>query len=92
MRLVFDLLRPLSYNSAAIRRAYSESATSFNSSRYCFFDMPRLRASNESVDAERGLIEIELPTGADAIVLNISVDYKEEWSIDGRSDGGFTGQ
>jgi len=42
-------------------------------------------------DAERGLIEIELPTGADAIVLNISVDYKEEWSIDGRSDGGFTG-
>jgi hypothetical protein len=42
-------------------------------------------------DAERGLIEIELPAGADAIVLNISVDYKEEWSIDGRSDGGFTG-
>jgi hypothetical protein len=42
-------------------------------------------------DAERGLIEIELPNGADAIVLNISVDYKEEWSIDGRSDGGFTG-
>jgi hypothetical protein len=29
-------------------------------------------------DAERGLIEIELPTGADAIVLNISVDHKEE--------------
>jgi hypothetical protein len=24
-------------------------------------------------------------------VLNISVDYKEEWSIDGRSDGGATG-
>jgi hypothetical protein len=42
-------------------------------------------------DPERGLIEIELPTGADAIVLNISVDYKEEWSIDGRSDGGYTG-
>jgi hypothetical protein len=42
-------------------------------------------------DPERGLIEIELPPGADAIVLNISVDYKEEWSIDGRSDGGLTG-
>lgn len=42
-------------------------------------------------DPERGLIEIDLPSGADAIVLNISVDYKEEWSIDGRSDGGLTG-
>ena len=42
-------------------------------------------------DPERGLIEIELPAGADAIVLNISVDYKEEWSIDGRSDGTSTG-
>jgi hypothetical protein len=42
-------------------------------------------------DPERGLIEIDLPPGADAIVLNISVDYKEEWSIDGRSDGGATG-
>jgi hypothetical protein len=42
-------------------------------------------------DPERGLIEIDLPTGADAIVLNISVDYKEEFSIDGRSDGGLTG-
>jgi hypothetical protein len=42
-------------------------------------------------DPERGLIEIDLPNGTDAIVLNISVDYKEEWSIDGRSDGGGTG-
>jgi hypothetical protein len=42
-------------------------------------------------DPERGLIEIDLSPGSDAIVLNISVDYKEEWSIDGRSDGGATG-
>lgn len=42
-------------------------------------------------DPERGLIEIELPPGADAIVLNVSVEYKEEWSIDGRSDGNSTG-
>jgi hypothetical protein len=42
-------------------------------------------------DPERGLIEIDLSPGADAIVLNISVEYKEEWSIDGRSDGGATG-
>jgi hypothetical protein len=35
--------------------------------------------------------EITLPEGAAAIVLTISAEFAEEWSADGRSDGGSTG-
>ncbi len=38
-----------------------------------------------------GMREIELPPGAEAIVLSISNTYKEEWTADGRGDGGTTG-
>ena len=38
-----------------------------------------------------GPVEIELEPGADAVVLSLSVRYQEEWSADGRSDGGATG-
>jgi hypothetical protein len=34
-----------------------------------------------------GSREIILPSGADALVLNIAVEYCEEWTADGRGDG-----
>jgi hypothetical protein len=37
-------------------------------------------------DAEKGATEIELPDNTDAVVLSLSVRYKEEWAADGRSD------
>jgi len=43
-------------------------------------------------DASRGPFEIELPQDADALVLNLSLDQTEEWSADGRSDGGAAGR
>lgn len=36
-------------------------------------------------------VEIELPQGADAIVLSLTVQYAEEWTADGRSDLCTTG-
>lgn len=36
-------------------------------------------------------IPIELPTGAEAVVLSLVAEYKEEWTADGRSDGGASG-
>jgi len=39
-------------------------------------------------DARTGAAkEIILPAGADAVVLNIAVEYCEEWTADGRGDG-----
>jgi hypothetical protein len=35
--------------------------------------------------------ELELPPGADAIVLSLANNYREQWSADGRSDRGTTG-
>jgi hypothetical protein len=35
--------------------------------------------------------EIALPSGADALVLSIAVEYCEEWTADGRGDGGNAG-
>ncbi len=32
--------------------------------------------------------EIELPPSADAVLLNLAVEYHEEWTADGRGDGG----
>jgi hypothetical protein len=43
-------------------------------------------------DAKTGTpCEITLPRDADAIVLTLSAEYHEEWTADGRSDGGSTG-
>lgn len=36
-------------------------------------------------------IPIELPNGAEAVVLSLVAEYKEEWTADGRSDGGAAG-
>jgi hypothetical protein len=38
-----------------------------------------------------GPIEVVLPDGADAVVLTLSAEFSEEWTADGRSDGGSTG-
>ena len=35
--------------------------------------------------------EIVLPDGAEAVVLTLSAEFAEEWTADGRSDGGATG-
>jgi hypothetical protein len=38
-----------------------------------------------------GAKEIVMPSDADAVVLNIAVEYCEEWTADGRGDGGNAG-
>jgi hypothetical protein len=38
-----------------------------------------------------GAKEIILPAGADAVVLSAAVEYCEEWTADGRGDGGNAG-
>jgi hypothetical protein len=43
-------------------------------------------------DAKTGsACEIALPHGADGVVLTLSAEFHEEWTADGRSDGGATG-
>jgi hypothetical protein len=43
-------------------------------------------------DARNGAAkEIILPSGAAAVVLSIAVEYGEEWTADGRGDGGNAG-
>lgn len=43
-------------------------------------------------DAKSGdAIPLNLPSGAEALVLSLAVDYCEEWTADGRSDNGATG-
>ena len=42
-------------------------------------------------DAKTGTVEISLPDKYDAIVLNITVEYHEEWTADGRGDGKSSG-
>ena len=42
-------------------------------------------------DAKSGAIELSLPREAKALLLSIAVEWCEEWSADGRSDGGATG-
>jgi hypothetical protein len=36
-------------------------------------------------------VELVLPEGADALVLTLSAEFREEWTADGRSDGETTG-
>ena len=42
-------------------------------------------------DARSGTHEIACPTGNDGIVLNITAEYHEEWTADGRGDGKNSG-
>jgi hypothetical protein len=42
-------------------------------------------------DAKTGARELDLPEGAAALVLNLAVEYPEEWTADGRRDNGFSG-
>jgi hypothetical protein len=43
-------------------------------------------------DAQRGgPNQIELPPDADGVVLSLAVEQHEEWTADGRSDGGVSG-
>jgi len=41
-------------------------------------------------DAKNGVPqEIELDAGAEGVILSITMRHEEEWSADGRSDGGY---
>jgi hypothetical protein len=42
-------------------------------------------------DARTGTKELKLPHGASALMLNLSVEYVEEWTADGRGDNGWSG-
>ena len=42
-------------------------------------------------DARSGTHEIACPTGNDGIVLNVTAEYHEEWTADGRGDGKISG-
>lgn len=42
-------------------------------------------------DARTGTKELELPSGASALMLNLSVEYDQEWTADGRGDEGWSG-
>ena len=53
---------------------------------------PRSRVVALWKDAQRGIpVEIELPKDKFAAVLNLTVENAEEYTADGRSDGGATG-
>lgn len=53
---------------------------------------PRPRVIALWKDARRGdSVEIELPKGSDAVVLNLTVEQIEEFTADGRTDDGATG-
>ncbi|AFL89341.1 hypothetical protein Terro_3111 [Terriglobus roseus DSM 18391] len=38
-------------------------------------------------DAKTGTTELSCPSGSEAIVLNVTAEYHEEWTADGRGDG-----
>jgi hypothetical protein len=42
-------------------------------------------------DALYGTTEIDIPDDASAILLNLSVEYREEWTADGRGDNRASG-
>lgn len=56
---------------------------------------PRSATPSRSVglwkDARSDFVELELPRGADGLLLNLCTEVVEEWTADGRSDGGVTG-
>lgn len=54
--------------------------------------LKRSRAVGLWKDARLGeAVELELPEGADGLILSIAVENYEEWTADGRSDGGTSG-
>jgi hypothetical protein len=56
---------------------------------------PRSAKPSRSVglwkDARSDFVELELPRGADGLVLSLCTEMVEEWTADGRSDRGVTG-
>ena len=42
-------------------------------------------------DARTGTRELACPAGSDGIVLNVTAEYQEEWTADGRGDGKNSG-
>lgn len=56
---------------------------------------PRSAKPSRSVglwkDARSDFVELELPQGAAGLLLNLCTEMVEEWTADGRSDGGVTG-
>jgi hypothetical protein len=38
-------------------------------------------------DALKGATEIELPAGYEAVAVSLSIQYREEFTADGRGDG-----
>lgn len=64
------------------------TVTSGGMSRLCKTRTERDRSDVVALwrDPQTGTHEIELPKDGDAIVLNITVEYQEEWTADGRGD------
>lgn len=56
---------------------------------------PRSATPSRSIglwkDVRADRVELELPQGADGLLLNLCTESVEEWTADGRSDGGVTG-
>jgi hypothetical protein len=72
------------------------SVLSLTSIGMCEFSRPPGKPPSRTIalwkDAFSGeAIQINLPAGADAILLNVVRHKSEEWSADGRSDGGVAG-
>ncbi len=72
------------------------SVLSFTSIGMCEFSRPPGKSLSRTValwkDAYSGeAVQIDLPSGADAILLNLVRHVDEEWTADGRSDQGAAG-
>jgi hypothetical protein len=72
------------------------SVLSFTSIGMCEFSRPPGKSPSRTValwkDAYSGeAVQIDLPHGADAILLNLVRHVDEEWTADGRSDYGAAG-
>jgi hypothetical protein len=72
------------------------SVLSFTSIGMCEFSRPPGKPPSRTIalwkDALSGeAIQIDLPAGADAVLLNVVRHKSVEWTADGRSDGGAAG-
>jgi hypothetical protein len=72
------------------------SVLTFTSIGMCEFSRPAGKPPSRTVALWKDSLsgearEIDLPAGADAILLNLVRRMDEEWTADGRSDGGHSG-
>lgn len=72
------------------------SVLSFTSIGMCEFSRPPGKPASRTVALWKDAtssdpIPIDLPPGADAVLLNLARQMDEEWTADGRSDGGSAG-